>query len=319
MTHSDRRNFMCAAAALAVGAVFDKASSAQPPRSSFGPKSTAEEVTAGIDLAGKTALVTGCNSGLGYETMRVLALRGAHVLGTARTAEKGKEACAKVKGLATPLVMELMEFDTIVDCANHVRRIGVPIDMLVCNAGVVVPELQQVMGLEKHFVVNHLGHFVLVNHLLAQVKAARQGRIVVVSSSAHRSATNGIEFDNLSGERDYDRRRMYGQSKLANALFSRELARRLGRTRATSNSLCPGGVKTEIFRDLPQSSSMLTKSVEEGAATSCYVATAPALATVTGAFFRDCNAARDGGFMEDDAMARRLWQVSTELARKYLA
>lgn len=117
MVHANRRTFMYgAAAAFGMGSTFTQARTVGVPLSSFGPKSTAEEVTAGIDLTGKTALVTGCNSGLGYETMRVLALRGADVLGTARTMEKGKEACATVRGVATPLVMELTEF-------RHSRRL----------------------------------------------------------------------------------------------------------------------------------------------------------------------------------------------------
>jgi NAD(P)-dependent dehydrogenase (short-subunit alcohol dehydrogenase family) len=318
---NDRRQFLGATALLALVPHFARAASKKaPPRSLFGAKSTAEQVTEGIDLTGKTVVVTGCNSGIGLETMRALALRGAHVIGTARTMEKGKEACASVRGKATPVVLELTDFDSIVACADEIQAMATPIDALVCNAGVLLTELKQVRGLEMQFVVNHLGHFVLVNRLLNRVQEAPEGRVVVVSSVAHRAATNGIEFDNLSGEREFNGFRMYGRSKLANGLFSLELARRLEGTNATSNSLHPGGVATNIVRNIPsmQGASYLTKSPEEGAATSCYVASNPALAGVSGYYFSDCNPEDPGGFMTDEAMAAKLWAVSEELSEGYL-
>jgi NAD(P)-dependent dehydrogenase (short-subunit alcohol dehydrogenase family) len=301
------------------------------PVGPFGAKSTAEEVTAGLDLTGRTALVTGANSGLGYETMRVLALRGATVIGTARTLDKAREACASVKGKAVPLALELTDFDSVVACAGEVQRLGAPLDMLVCNAGVMeIPTLEQVHGLEKHFVVNHLGHFLLTERLRPQVLAAPQGRVVLVSSGAsYRSAPEaGIEFDNLSGERGYDPRRAYGQSKLANVLHARELARRLQGTAATANSLQPGVIMTNLGRYLPWYQRLTAelfgwafmKSVEAGAATQVYVATYPALAGVSGHFFRDCNPiVPPAGHLENDAMAARLWAVSEELVQPWLA
>src|SRR6185503_19345256 len=138
-----------------------RAAAQEAPRSSFERDATAEQVTAGIDLAGKTIVVTGCNSGIGLETMRVLALRGAHVVGTARTPERGQETCASVKGKATPVVLELSDFDSVVACAEGIRALGTPIDALVCNAGVLLMQLEQVRRLETQFVVNHLGHFIL--------------------------------------------------------------------------------------------------------------------------------------------------------------
>ncbi|HEY5624145.1 MAG TPA: SDR family oxidoreductase [Gammaproteobacteria bacterium] len=289
------------------------------PRSPFGASSTAEEVTAGIDLTGKTALVTGCNSGIGYETMRVLALRGAHVLGTARTMERGEEACASVEGRCTPLVLELTDFDSVVACADQVQARGVPLDILVCNAGVLFRELRQVRGLEMQFVVNHLGHFLLTHRLMEDVIAAPQGRVVVVSSVAHRNpGPGGIQFDDLSGSGWASS--AYGHSKLANGLFSLELARRFEGTRATSNSLHPGVVDTNIFRNLEtRFSGRRLKTLEEGAATTCYLATSPGLAGVSGYYFADCNPEEPTELMQDGEMASRLWDVSEELVRDYLA
>ena len=255
-----RRDFLLGMPVLAATPALTACGSPEPERppgvpiGPFGAKSTAEEVTAGVDLTGKTALVTGANSGLGYETMRVLALRGAHVIGTARTIDRAREACNSVQGQTTPLALELTDFDSIVACAQAVQRLGPVLDILICNAGVMeIPTLEQVRGIEKHFVTNHLGHFLLTNRLLPQIIGASRGRVVVVSSgAAYRNApASGIEFDNLSGERDYEPGKAYGQSKLANVLFARELARRLQATPATANSLQPGVIMTNLGRYLP--------------------------------------------------------------------
>ncbi|MFC4726944.1 SDR family NAD(P)-dependent oxidoreductase [Coralloluteibacterium thermophilus] len=283
----------------------------------FGAHSTAEEVTAGLDLGGLTAVVTGCNSGIGQETMRVLALRGAHVIGTARDMQKGRTACAAVRGKATPVVLELDDFDSVVACADAIAAMDVPIDILVCNAGIVLGDLEQVRGLEKTFVVNHLGHYLLARRLLDRIVAAPQGRVVVLGSGSHRTAPpGGIQFDRLSGEGWGDR--AYSHSKLANGLFSFELARRLDGTRATSNCVTPGHVRTNILRNVGDGYRADARSVEQGAATPCYVATAPALAGVSGAYFADCAPATPDPMQTDPHAAQRLWAVSEELMRDWL-
>lgn len=288
------------------------------PRSQFTRDSTAEEVTAGLNLTGKTAVVTGCTSGIGFETMRVLALRGAHVIGTARTLDKGQEACRKVSGKTTPVVLELSDFDSVVACANAIHKMKVDIDMLILNAGIILGDWQQVNGIEKQFVVNHLGHFILMHRLRDIVTSTEHGRVVVVGSGNHRDAPEGgIQFDDLSGRDWY--RRGYAHSKLANGLFSLELSQRLLKTRATSNCLTPGPVDTNIRRDLPASSTPPNlKSPAQGAATVCYVAAHPALKFVTGEYFADCNPAPQSAYQADHAMAAKLWQVSTKLTRRYL-
>jgi NAD(P)-dependent dehydrogenase (short-subunit alcohol dehydrogenase family) len=314
----NRRAFLRRAALAAAATHISAHSSADTPRSSFARSSTAEQVTAGLNLAGKTAVVTGCNSGIGFETMRVLALRGAHVIGTARTLEKGREACSTIKGKATPVALELTDFSSVVACADAIRAMNVDIDMLILNAGIILGDWQQVNGIEKQFVVNHLGHFILTQRLLDRVTAAGQGRVVVVGSGNHRDAPEGgIQFDDLSGRAWY--RRGYAHSKLANGLFSLELSQRLGKTRATSNCLSPGPVDTNIRRDLPASSTPANlKSPAQGAATVCYVAAHPKLQHVSGEYFADCNPAPQSKQQTDRAMATRLWQVSTELTRRYL-
>jgi NAD(P)-dependent dehydrogenase (short-subunit alcohol dehydrogenase family) len=332
----DRRHLLKALPAIAItpyAASLAGCSSGERPAgvpiSPFGYRSTAEEVTAGIDLAGKTALVTGCNSGIGYETMRVLALRGAHVYGTGRTWEKAETACASVAGKTTPLVAELTDFDSITLATNEIKATGAPLDILICNAGVMeLQELEQVNGIEKQFYVNHLGHFVLVNQLFEAIVAAPQGRVVTVSSGRATAATppEGIQFDNLSGEQGYDPALAYGQSKLANVLFTLGLAQRFAGTNATANALRPGVIATNLGRHMPRwkvialetVGRVFTKTIAEGAATTCYVATAPALSTVNGYFFDHCNPVRAGGFTEDTAMAQTLWEVSEQLTAGYI-
>jgi NAD(P)-dependent dehydrogenase (short-subunit alcohol dehydrogenase family) len=312
-----RRDFIHAAALTCLAAPLPVASAVPAPRSTFDARSTGEDVTAGLNLSGKTAVVTGCNSGIGYETMRVLALRGAHVIGTARTLEKGQEACGSVKGKTTPLVLELTDFDSIVACAKNIQAMSFPLDMLILNAGIVLGEWEQVHGLEKQFVVNHLGHFVLTHRLLDRVRASPQGRIVVVGSGNHRDAPEGgIQFGDLSGKTWF--KRGYAHSKLANRLFSLELSRRLAAARATSNCVSPGPVDTNIRRYVSGSRPARLKSPAEGAATICYVATHPTLAKVSGEYFADCNPVPQVNNQTDAAMAAKLWDVSTELTQAYL-
>jgi NAD(P)-dependent dehydrogenase (short-subunit alcohol dehydrogenase family) len=302
------------------------------PRSQFNAKSTAEDVTAGLDLTGKVALVTGCTSGIGFETMRVLAMRGASVIGTSRSLEKARAAGDRVEGATVPLQLELSDFQSVVKCAESVRSLHSSLDMLICNAGFLGGSGQRslVNGVEKHFVVNHLGHFVLVNRLLDRLSGSRQGRVVVVASGmAYSDApASGIQFDDLALAQGYRDRRAYAHSKLANVLFSLELSRRLRGSRVTSNSLHPGMINTEIDRHMNRFmqfgfrifAGIFGKSIEEGAATNCFVSTSPLLSTTSGRYFENCNAVSITGnhHMQDESMAARLWQMSEELTKDYL-
>ena len=298
------------------------------PASTFDGRSTAEQVTTGLDLTGKVIVVSGCNSGIGQETMRVLAGCGAHVIGTARTRDKARSVCDSVAGKTTPVVLELADFQSVVDCADEISTLVPHIDVFIGNAGMLAgDELEQVGGIEKTFAVNHLGHFILVNRLLRLIKAADQGRVVMVSSRAALRA-KGIAFDNLSGRYNYSSMRSYSQSKLANALFSLELADRLAGSRTTANALHPGVIKTNIARHLPWYfrmpfnfvADLFMKSRAQGAATTCYLASSPELAGVNGCFFADCNPFRSSAAncLYDKSMARQLWQVSEQLTEKYL-
>lgn len=292
--------------------------------SGFGYGSTAEQVTAGLDLSGRTYLVTGASAGLGRETARVLALRGARVLAAGRSADKVRAACAPFGHAVQPLTCELSEPASVRACVAEVIGLGVRLDAVVCNAGIMaLPRLEQRFGLELQFLTNHVGHFLLVTGLLEQL--TDEGRVVMLSSDAHRRAPRaGIELDNLGGERGYVPFRAYGQSKLANLLFARELARRLGGTRRTANALHPGVINTDLARHiegpikatLRAMSPLVLKSVEEGAATQTYVATHPSLAGVSGEYFADCNVARSSARGADAELARRLWEETERIVAR---
>jgi NAD(P)-dependent dehydrogenase (short-subunit alcohol dehydrogenase family) len=289
--------------------------------SGFGYASTAEAVTSGLSLEGRTILVTGCNSGLGQEASRVLALRGAHVLGTARSLEKARQATASLPGRSTPLACELSEPASIRVCVDAVKTGGYALDAILCNAGIMaLPNLQQAFGYELQFFTNHIGHFMLVTGLLERLTPA--GRVVMLSSAGHQMAPRGgIDFDNLSGQKSYSAWKAYGQSKFANLVFAKELARRFAGTTKTANAVHPGVIRTNLGRHMGSVSnfllgtvgSLLTKSVAEGAATEVYATVHPAVATVSGAYFADCNVAKPRADAESPEVGKRLWETSERI------
>lgn len=284
----------------------------------FGAASTAEQVTEGLDLSGTRWLITGCNSGLGYETARVLALRGAEIVGLARTEAKAATALSELGIDGTPVACELSDLASVRAAVEQVRGLG-ELDGIIANAGIMALQtLQQVHGLERQFFTNHMGHFVLVTGLLDRL--TDRGRVVMLSSGAHHFAKQGMELDNLSGEQDYDAWRMYGRSKLANILFARALATRFAGTARTANAVHPGVIDTNLGRHVPNPEAMyerlkhILKTIPQGAATQCLVATHPGLAKVTGVYFADCKVAETIPEGRDDALAEELWVRSEAIA-----
>ena len=293
--------------------------------SGFGYGSTAEQVTDKVSLAGKTILVTGVNSGLGLEAMRVLALRGAHVIATARTEQKAKEAAASVTGgRVTGVACELSDPKSVNACVETVKRLGVKLDAIICNAGIMaLPKLEKAFGYELQFFTNHIGHFILVTGLIDSL--TEEGRVVMLSSEAHKRAPKaGIEFDNLSGDLGYSPWAAYGQSKFANILFAKELARRFKGSKRTANAVHPGVIRTNLSRSMNPiaglafmiASPLVLKNTAQGAATEVYVAVNPGVAQVSGEYFSDNNVAKPRADAEDAEMAKRLWATSEEIVRK---
>ena len=292
--------------------------------SGFGYGSTAEDVTSGLSLAGKTILITGCNSGLGLEAMRVLAARGAHVIGAARSRDKANAAAASVKGHADGVACELADPASVRACVAEVKQKHGPLDAIIANAGIMaLPKLNQAFGYELQFFTNHIGHFMLVTGLLDRL--ADDGRVVMLSSAAHLMAPKeGIQFDNLSGAVGYKGWTAYGQSKIANLLFAKELARRFAGTAKTANAVHPGVIATNLGRHMAIppvigqigygiANALFLKNVGQGAATECYVAVNAGAAGISGAYFADSNVAKSRPDADDPELARKLWEKSEEI------
>ncbi len=287
--------------------------------------STAESVTEGVDLSGKTILVTGVNSGLGEETMRVLCMRGAHVIGAARSLAKAKQACAQVQGETTPLACELSDLASVAAAADQIESL----DALVCNAGIMaLPELQQAHNLEMQFLCNHVGHFLLIKKLLPKLEAAEQGRVVLVSSDGHKfTVDGGIDFDNLDGSKGYEGWKFYGQSKLANILTAKALAENLADSNVTANAVHPGVIRTNLARSTSGFMSaliklfapLMEKSVGQGAATQVYLAAHPDAAQYNGAYFADVAEKAPSHYAKDTQLAQHLWHHTEGLIAPYLS
>lgn len=289
----------------------------------FGAGSTAQQVTEGLSLQGKTILVTGCTSGLGAEACRVLALRGAHVLGTARTRDAAAAACAGLAHPGTGYACELADPASVRACVAQVRADGHRLDAIICNAGIMaLPTLQQAHGYELQFFTNHIGHFMLVTGLLDAL--ADDARVVMLSSKAHEQAPKeGIQFDNLTGQRGYSAWANYGQSKLANLLFAKELQRRFAGSRRTAYAVHPGVIHTNLARSmgglvqgvLTLVAPLLLKTVPQGAATEVFAAVHPKALALAGHYLADCNAKAPRRDAQDAELARRLWAVSEDIVR----
>ena len=273
-----------------------------------------------IDMSGKVCVVTGANSGIGIETAEGLARMGATVVMVCRDPERGRAALESIKARSGNQSIELMICDfasqaQIRKLAEEFKQRHDRLDVLVNNAGLVLTRRTLTEdGLETTFAVNHLGYFLLTNLLLDVIKRSAPSRIVNVASTAHHSGT--IDFNDLQGERSYGTMRAYGQSKLANILFTYELARRLEGSNVTVNCLHPGVIGTNIFRSVPGLGAMaklFLKSPKKGAETSIYLATSPEVAEVTGKYFDDKRAVRSSRESYDEAVAQRLWQLSERL------
>jgi len=289
----------------------------------FGARSTADKVLAGVDLTGKRIVVTGCNSGLGFETMNALAANGAQVIGLARSLQSAQAACGKVGPTAVGIECDLADLGSVAAAADAINRLEVPLDAIVANAGIAAPpQLQTRYGVELQFLVNHIGHFSLVNRLLGRLRDG-SGRIVLVSSSASvkQAPAEGVMFDNLDGRRFYKPFAFYGQSKLAVALYAKELSRRLAGRGIAVNSVHPGattGTGLNHYLSLPlrtvlAAARLFMKSPARGAATQALLAASPRVAGISGEYWSNCRITAGNPLLNDAGIAKRLWAVSEEI------
>ncbi len=295
--------------------------------SGFGYGSTADEIARDLDLKGQTWLLTGCNSGIGFETLKTLVGRGARVLAAARSVERAAEACAKVTGEAVPVACELSDPANVRAAVATVRQLAPEGGLagLILNAGIMaLPERTLLHGVEAQLFTNHVGHFMLTTGLLDVL--APDARVVIVSSDAHRAAPRGgLDFDNLDGAKGYGAWRFYGQSKLANLLFARSLGHRFAGTSRRAFAVHPGVIQTNLGRHMPAiargvmavANPIFLKSPAQGAATQVWAAVHPGAAAVSsGSYLADCNVSKPTRHGTDDALAERLQAWTDDLVRR---
>lgn len=289
-------------------------------KSGFGYNSTADDVVKGLELRGRKVLITGCNSGIGLESMKSLARAGATIIAAARNVDKavaaGKDAGVDV----IPVACELSDPTSVRACVESVQAHG-PIDVMLLNAGIMaLPKLELCHGVERQFFTNHIGHFMLVDGLLDIL--APDGRVVAVSSAAHQMAPKGgIDFAGLDGSKGYSAWRAYGQSKLANLLMIRELARRFEGSDRHAFAVHPGVIRTNLGRhmnafergSLSVMNPLFCKTQQQGAATQCWAAVHPGAADFNGAYMADCNVAKSSRHGRDAGLAARLWTESERI------
>ena len=275
-------------------------------------------------MTGRVCVVTGASSGIGRATARALAGMGATLALVCRDRGRGEEARAALRAESGNDAIALFLAD--LSSQAEIRRLATElgerypaIHVLVNNAGVVnLQRTTTVDGIETVFAVNHLGYFLLTDLLLGRLRSSAPARIVNVASEVHRYGT--IDLDDLGHARRYRTMRVYGASKLANVLFTYELARRLEGTGVTVNCLHPGAVATRLGQNNGRVATALTKLLkpffrtpEQGAATTIYLASSPAVEGVSGKYFVNCREARSSAATYDTELARRLWAASARL------
>jgi NAD(P)-dependent dehydrogenase (short-subunit alcohol dehydrogenase family) len=277
-------------------------------------------------MEGKVCLVTGASGGIGLVSASELARQGARVIGVGRSRERCDSAVRQIRDRTGSrsveyLVADLSSQKEIRDLASEVRAATDRLDVLLNNAGgVFVRRRESVDGLEMTFALNHMAYFLLTNLLIDLIQASAPARVVNVSSAAHQGVK--LDFDDLQARnKRYSGWRAYQKSKLANIFFTRELARRLEGSGVTANALHPGYVNTQIFSTggfsgwlLRRAADLFAISPEQGADTSIYLASSPAIEGISGKYFYKRSETSPSPAAHDNSAARRLWEVSEQLA-----
>uniref|UniRef100_H2N2X4 Si:dkey-23o4.6 n=1 Tax=Oryzias latipes TaxID=8090 RepID=H2N2X4_ORYLA len=284
-----------------------------------------------IRLDGKTVLVTGANSGIGKETSRDLARRGARVVMACRDLSRAVQAAEEIRkstgnGNVVVRHLDLASLYSVRTFAKEFLDTEDRLDILINNAGVMMcPKRLTEDGFETQLAVNHLGHFLLTNLLLPKLRSSSPSRVVNVSSIAHRGGR--IDFDDLFfSRRPYGALESYRQSKLANILFTRDLARRLKGSGVSAFCLHPGVIRTELGRHVESwfpllgallrlPALLLMKTPWQGCQTTLFCAVTPGLEDRSGCYFSDCEEREAAPEGRDDEAARRLWDASARLVR----
>ena len=282
-----------------------------------------KQSTNGQWIRGKTCMITGATSGIGRASAIELGRMGAKLVLVCRNRERGDELVREIQRAGNPDV-ELMVAD--LESQAQIRKLAAdflatkkPLHVLINNAGVF--NMKRALtsdGLEEVFAVNHLAYFMLTLLLLDRIKESAPARIINIASDLHKRAT--LKFDDLGGGRSFGGMSSYGQSKLANVVFTYELARRLAGTGVTVNCVHPGGVATNLAKNNGALAAVawkvigaFMKSPENGARTQIYLASSPEVEGVTGKYFIDSKEARSSAESHDANVARRLWEVSAQM------
>ncbi|MBN8221704.1 MAG: SDR family oxidoreductase [Spirochaetes bacterium] len=275
-------------------------------------------------LQGKNAVVTGGTAGIGRETVRALARQGARVLFTGRNAAAGETLIAEIQGEIPGADVAFLQVDfaslrSVQKLAGEIAARLRQIDILVNNAGLnASKESKTEDGIETVFAVNHLAPFLLTNLLLSNIRDG--GRIVNVASKMH--SWRSMNFDDLEGRKKWSSITAYSQSKLANVMFTYQLAEKLAARKITVNCLHPGVIASDITRDMPGFVRFLAgvflKNTEQGAATSVYLAASPEVAGITGKYFDDKKAVTSSKESYAVEKQRRLWAISEAMVKAYL-
>ena len=301
----------------------------KPIDSPFGARTQAGEVVEGVDLHGKTAIVTGAAAGLGVETLRALASAGARVVMAVRSRAKGEAVAAEIRGATGAAIevadMDLEDFASVRAFADRFVSGGGALDILINNAGIMAtPERRIAGGFESQFGANHLGHMLLACRLAPALTPS--ARVVALSSIGHRRSP--VNFDDPNFERrPYDKWEAYGQAKSANALFAVGLNRRLEPKGINAYAVHPGGIMTELQRDLSQEEMKAFgwiddqgrlnerfKTAAGGASTSVWCATSPLLVAGGGVYCEDCNIAAAVAAADPSFAGVRPWAIDPEAA-----
>ncbi|MEM7184489.1 MAG: oxidoreductase [Spirochaetota bacterium] len=318
----------------------------KPVSSEFHAKSSGEEVLQNIDLAGKTAIVTGGYSGIGLETTRALAAKGAEVIVPARSLDKAKENLKDISGNVKIETMDLADLPSVAKFADKMLAQLTSLSILINNAAIMAcPETRVGPGWEAQFGVNHMGHFALTTALLPLLQKSPSARVVCLTSTAHKMSA--IRWDDIQfANGTYEKWQAYGQAKTANALFANALSRKLSASGGLAFSVHPGGIFTPLQRHLPKEEMVALgwieedgsptplakegfKSPEQGCSTTLWAATSPLLEGKPGVYCEDCNIAAPadpkspmGRYFGvnahacDDEAAEKLWNISEELLKK---
>lgn len=283
------------------------------------------------DLTGKTAIVTGANTGIGYCTARDLARRNARVILACRSLERGRAAAANIReetGNENVHVkmLDLSSMKSVRAFAAEINKEEPQLNILINNAAVTgLDKTMTDEGLELTYAVNHFGPFLLTNLLVDLLKKSSPSRVVVVSSIVN--IFGSVDCDNLCAEKDFSIAWAYYNSKLCNVLFTKELARRLRGTGVLANCLHPGSIRTNLLRNIPaiiripilMLGSLFFKTPEEGAQTSIYCAVDEAVEGVSGEYFIDCRSAEHGIWINksayDEGLCKKLWEVSEKITK----